>query len=261
MRPSGKPLPRWKIQEALLAISEGFQHSRHARPAPNSSKSRSRPRITFKRNEDVTFVITMMFAAVAATKAAGGAWRRKKNKAQRAGAPTGVTDNKSKPEEVPALRTEKQIFVSNGKTAIGIPFGQSAGSRGCKIGRRRIGPCRAGIPLTAFVVTSITIEQGAKFAIINGKIMQEGQQFGLQLGNQTYQVTLKAIQDGRVIVARRDQEIVVPLRRKHRRVIANAARRSTSRQERTDQAEKLRRTRLVERRGFNSRLPSPPLHG
>jgi hypothetical protein len=70
------------------------------------------------------------------------------------------------------------------------------------------------IPVAAFVVTSITMEQGTRFAIVNGKIMQEGQQFGLQLGNQTYQITLKTIQDGKVILARRDQEIVVPLRRK-----------------------------------------------
>ena len=67
---------------------------------------------------------------------------------------------------------------------------------------------------TAFVVSSITLDQGARFAIINGKPMQEGQQFGLQLGNQTYQLTVKAIEDGRVILARRDQEIIVPLRRK-----------------------------------------------
>ena len=66
----------------------------------------------------------------------------------------------------------------------------------------------------AFVVSSITLDQGARFAIINGKIMQEGQQFGLQLGTQTYQVTVKSIEDGRVVIARRDQEIVVPLRRK-----------------------------------------------
>jgi hypothetical protein len=67
---------------------------------------------------------------------------------------------------------------------------------------------------TAFVVSSITLDQGARFAIINGKPMQEGQQFGLQLGNQTYQLTVKTIEDGRVILARRDQEIIVPLRRK-----------------------------------------------
>jgi len=67
---------------------------------------------------------------------------------------------------------------------------------------------------SAFVVTSITVDNGARYAIINGKAMQEGQQFGLQIGNQTYQLTVKAIEDGRVILARRDQEIIVPLRRK-----------------------------------------------
>src|SRR3954462_5702898 len=67
---------------------------------------------------------------------------------------------------------------------------------------------------TAFVVTSITLDHRASFAIINGKAMEEGQQFGLQLGNQTYQLTVKSIQDGQVILARRDQQIIVPLRRK-----------------------------------------------
>jgi hypothetical protein len=67
---------------------------------------------------------------------------------------------------------------------------------------------------SAFLVTSITLDHGARFAIINGKAMQEGQQFGLQLGNQTYQLTVKAIEDGRVILASRAQEIIVPLRRK-----------------------------------------------
>jgi hypothetical protein len=70
------------------------------------------------------------------------------------------------------------------------------------------------ISQTAFVVSSITIEQNTRFAIVNGKIMQEGQQFGLQAGSQTYQITLKRIEDGRVVLGRRDQEIVVPLRRK-----------------------------------------------
>jgi hypothetical protein len=70
------------------------------------------------------------------------------------------------------------------------------------------------IPVTAFVVSSITMEQGTRFAIINGKIMGEGQQFGLQLGTQTYQITVKSISDGKVTLARRDQEIIIPLRRK-----------------------------------------------
>jgi hypothetical protein len=67
---------------------------------------------------------------------------------------------------------------------------------------------------SAFVVSSITLDHGARFAIINGKVMEEGQQFGLQLGNQTFQLTVKAIQDGQVVLGRRDQEIIVPLRRK-----------------------------------------------
>jgi hypothetical protein len=71
------------------------------------------------------------------------------------------------------------------------------------------------IPATAFTLTSITIERGTRFAIINGRIMEEGQQIGLQMGTHTYQITLKSIQDGRVVLERRRaQEIVVPLRRK-----------------------------------------------
>ena len=66
----------------------------------------------------------------------------------------------------------------------------------------------------AFSVTSITLDPGAHFAIINGKTMAEGQQFGLRLGNQTYQITVKAIQDGQVVLMRRDQQIIIPLRRK-----------------------------------------------
>jgi hypothetical protein len=67
---------------------------------------------------------------------------------------------------------------------------------------------------SAFVVSSITLDKGGRFAIINGKALQAGQQFGLQLGNQTYQLTVKTIEDGRVILLRRDEEIIVPLRRK-----------------------------------------------
>jgi hypothetical protein len=70
------------------------------------------------------------------------------------------------------------------------------------------------VPAGAFVVTTITLDGGARFAIINGKSMGEGQQFGLQIGTQVYQVTVKRIEDGRVILGRRDEEIVVPLRRK-----------------------------------------------
>lgn len=67
----------------------------------------------------------------------------------------------------------------------------------------------------AFLVSSIVMDPRARFAIINGKVMNEGQVFGLQMGSSTYQITVKAIEDGRVILVRgRDQEIVVPLRRR-----------------------------------------------
>ena len=70
------------------------------------------------------------------------------------------------------------------------------------------------ISQSAFVVSSITFDRGARYAIINGQPMKEGQQFGLQMGSQTYQLTDKTIEDGQVILMRRDQEIPVPLRRK-----------------------------------------------
>ena len=70
------------------------------------------------------------------------------------------------------------------------------------------------VPPGAFVVSTITLDGTTHFAIINGKSMSEGQTFGLQIGTQIYQVTVKRIEDGRVILGRRDEEIVVPLRRK-----------------------------------------------
>lgn len=90
------------------------------------------------------------------------------------------------------------------------PIGWKPAAKLADPGEEHAGP---EIPVTAFIVSSITLGQ-SRFAIVNGKPMQEGQQFGLQLGSQTYQITLKAIEDGRVILSRRDQEIVVPLRRK-----------------------------------------------
>jgi hypothetical protein len=66
----------------------------------------------------------------------------------------------------------------------------------------------------AFSLTSVTTGTGPHFAILNGKVIQEGQQFGLQLGTQVYQVTLRSIEDGRVVLIWQDSEIVVPLRRK-----------------------------------------------
>jgi hypothetical protein len=70
------------------------------------------------------------------------------------------------------------------------------------------------MPLSAFLLTSITLDQGTRFAIINGKTMQEGQQFSLRSGTQSYQLKVKTIEDGRVILTCSDGEILVPLRRK-----------------------------------------------
>jgi hypothetical protein len=70
------------------------------------------------------------------------------------------------------------------------------------------------IPPSSFSVTSITLDAGAHFAIINGKIMAEGQQFGLQMGGQVVQLTVKSIEDGRFTLTHSGEEIVVPLRRK-----------------------------------------------
>jgi hypothetical protein len=70
------------------------------------------------------------------------------------------------------------------------------------------------IPASSFVVSSIMLDPKAHYAIINGRTMGEGQQFGLQLGSQIHQITVKAIYDGHVVLLRGDQEIVVPLRRK-----------------------------------------------
>ena len=88
------------------------------------------------------------------------------------------------------------------------------------IGWKRPGPKSApsevgpDLSPASFSLTSVTMGAGARFAILNGKIMQEGQQFGLQFGNQVYQVTLRAIEDGQVVLAYQDAEIIVPLRRR-----------------------------------------------
>jgi hypothetical protein len=57
-------------------------------------------------------------------------------------------------------------------------------------------------------------DAGQRFAILNGKVMQEGQLFGLQFGGQVYNVSLKSIEDGQVVLVYEETEIVVPLRRR-----------------------------------------------
>ncbi|HEY1583501.1 MAG TPA: hypothetical protein VGF73_10430 [Chthoniobacterales bacterium] len=82
---------------------------------------------------------------------------------------------------------------------------------GPKSSGSEVGP---GLSADSFSLTSVTMGAGTRFAILNSKILQEGQQFGLQIGNQIYQVTLRAIEDGRVILVYQGSELEVPLRRK-----------------------------------------------
>jgi hypothetical protein len=110
-----------------------------------------------------------------------------------------------------ALKNKSAFQVESSSRNPFWPIGWKPAAKLADTGTDRGG---ADIPQTAFVVSSITIEKGTRYAIVNGKIMGEGQQFGLQLGNQTFQITLRKIEDGRVILGRRDQEIAVPLRRK-----------------------------------------------
>ena len=86
------------------------------------------------------------------------------------------------------------------------------------IGWKRPGPkvSTSGPDLSAgsFSLTSVTMGTGTHYAILNGMIMQEGQQFSLQSGKNVYPVTLRSIRDGKVILAYQGSEITVPLRRK-----------------------------------------------
>jgi len=123
------------------------------------------------------------------------------------------SDSKTKPGEDTAAITVKNKSSFNIEPGTRSPFwpiswkptGHVAAGAGTDQGE---------VPPGAFVVTSITLDGATRFAIINGRTMGEGQQFGLQVGTQVYQVGVKRIEDGRVILGRRDEEIVVPLRRK-----------------------------------------------
>ncbi|MGZ5537417.1 MAG: hypothetical protein ACXWG0_02710 [Chthoniobacterales bacterium] len=135
-----------------------------------------------------------------------------------AGAPEAPQDSSDKaqsaPEVAPLVVKNKSSFAmdESGRNPF-WPIGWKPAPK--KLSNS--GPEHAGpeIRETAFLLTSITMsDAGTRFAIINGKVMSEGQAFGLQMGSQIYQLTVKAIQDGQVILQRRDQEIVVPLRRK-----------------------------------------------
>ena len=127
---------------------------------------------------------------------------------------TPAADSKNKPAEEPTAITvkNKSSFQMDAGTRspfwpIGWkPTGRVAGAGGNN--------AMGDVPPGAFLVTSITLDGATRFAIINGKTMGEGQLFGLQVGTQIYQVIVKQIEDGRVILGRGEEEIVVPLRRK-----------------------------------------------
>jgi hypothetical protein len=80
-----------------------------------------------------------------------------------------------------------------------------------KLAKNEHGPA---IPPSAFVVSTIVLDPKNRYTIINGSKMGEGQQFGLQIGSTVHQITVKAIEDGHVVLVRGEQEIVVALRRK-----------------------------------------------
>ena len=91
------------------------------------------------------------------------------------------------------------------------PFWPIGWKRARKLAKNEHG---AAIPTSAFVVSTIVLDPKNRYTIINGRIMGEGQQFGLQIGSTVHQITVKAIEDGHVVLVRGEQEIVVALRRK-----------------------------------------------
>ena len=134
--------------------------------------------------------------------------------AAEAPAPAATAAPEAAPAEVPALELKnKSSFVLEENSR--NPFWPIGWKPAPKVATNNTSETAGPeISPNSFTVTSITVDVGGKFAIINGKAMGEGQVFGLQLGSQTYQITVKAIQDGQVILLRRDQEIAVPLRRR-----------------------------------------------
>ena len=145
--------------------------------------------------------IALIMLLAATTLASGG---------QAPTTPTPAASESAEVAKVELKRTSTFNPASVGRNPF-WPIGYRPTTKVAKTGAEHSGP---EIPDTAFSVTSIALDAGTKFAIINGKAMTEGQQFGLKFGSQIYQITVKTIQDGQVILSRRDQEITVPLRRK-----------------------------------------------
>ncbi len=123
-----------------------------------------------------------------------------------------TNEAKSLPEVATVLAKNKSTFALEGSARSPFwPIGWKPASASANGPAPRMS---AAISPSAFVVTSITVEQGGRYAIVNGKVMSEGQVFGLQVGNQIHQITVKAIQDGQVILAQQNEEFRVPLRRR-----------------------------------------------
>src|SRR5438045_6698505 len=115
--------------------------------------------------------------------------------------------------ETPSMELKHKAFLNfeaNERNPF-WPIGWKPAPKIAKSGADHAGPA---IPPSSFVVSSITLDPKAHYAIINGRTMGEGQQFGLQLGNQIYQITVKEISDGHVVLLPPDQAITAPLRRK-----------------------------------------------
>lgn len=136
-----------------------------------------------------------------------------KNNGAKVTAPTNESDDKKKSEvSAPIDLKVRSSFEMEGDNR--NPFWPIGWKPADASGTATVEHNSGDIPPTAFLVSSITMDPITRFAIINGKTMQEGQVFGLQIGGQTYQLSVKKIEDGRVILSRRNQEIAVPLRRK-----------------------------------------------
>jgi hypothetical protein len=123
-----------------------------------------------------------------------------------------AAEDKNKASEEPAAIVVKNKSSFEVDAATRNPFWPLGFKPKARIGGA--GDADGAVPPSAFLVSTITLDAATRFAIINGKTMFEGQQFGLQVGTQIYQVTVKRIEDGQVVLSRHDEEIVVPLRRK-----------------------------------------------